>query len=294
MPNLAQTYVFHDSDPTQRGAIRINRKNAQEWNEKGYGIFHTVQEFFGPRRIENLTHINAWAVDLDKGTKEEMLARISKGLPPTMLVETKNGYHVYFSAKDATSENWKLIVENRLVPFYEADKKAKDLARLLRVPGFYHMKDPANPFMVKVVSSRTVEYTEREMFQFYKDLTTPKKQKLLHNRTKKDFPMDGSFWDQVWGLDCFEALTALSGSDHVGGETYDFKQNTSGTLNIIVNGKSSSSWIDTEGHIGSMDDGGPTIAQWLNWFHKDYSKVVQIIKEVFPQCKAQEQTTFKI
>lgn len=290
-----QTYVIHDSDTSLgRGAIRINRSEAHEYNQKGYGIFHTVQSFYSKRRVADLANINAWAVDIDSGkdgsfTKPEMMALIEKGLPPTMLVESKNGYHVYWAAMDATKENWPHIVQNRLVPFYKADKKAKDLARILRVPGYYHMKDPSNPFLVKKLWEKPILYTEREMLLFYKDLETPKKQKKLHNKTRNECPVSGSFWDHVWNLDCEYALETLSGSPYVGGETYDFRQNASGTKNIYVNGKSSSCWIDHQGRIGSMDDGGPTIAQWLNWFHKDYSKVVQIIKEVFPQCKSNDQ-----
>jgi predicted metallopeptidase len=290
MPNLVQTYALHDADPSGHGgAIRINRASAAEWNAKGFGIFHTVQEFRGKRRLENLVHINAWAVDMDKGTKPEMLERIKRGLTPTMVVETKNGFHVYWKAKDATRETWPHIVQNRLVPYYEADKKAKDLARILRTPGYYHQKDPSDPFLVKRFHYQHVEYSAAELLHFYRDTETAKKQKRLHAKTRKEHPLEGSFWDRVWGLDCEYALSRLSGTAHVGFETYDFKQNASGTKNIYVNGKSTSSWIDTEGRIGSMDDGGPTIAQWLNWFHKDYRRVVEIIKEVFPECSQEEQ-----
>lgn len=290
MPNRVQTYAIHDSDPSGHGgAIRIKRSLAQEYNAKGYGIFHTVQEFFGARRIPHLVHINAWAVDIDKGTKDQMLDKIKRGLPPTMVVETRAGFHVYWKAKDATKENWRALMELRLVPFYEADKKAKDLARLLRVPGFLHQKDPANPFLVKKIHEQRVEYSEREMLYFYKDLVTEKKQRKLHKKTQNDFPVQGSFWDRVWNLDCECALEKLSGTPHVGGETYEFKQNSSGTKNIYVNGKSTSCWVDLEGRIGSLDEGGPTIAQWLYWFHKDYSKVIEIIKKEFPECKAEQQ-----
>lgn len=290
MANLVQTYRLHDVDPSAHGgAVRIARKDAWEWNKKGFGIFHTVQQFDGKRRLDRLVHINAWAVDMDKGSKPEMLERIRLGLIPTMVVETKNGFHVYWKAKDATRENFRGILENRLVPFYQADKKAKDLARILRTPGFYHQKDPANPFLVKVVHSHRVEYSEREILQFYKDLETPKKQKREHNRLKKAHPLAGDFWDRVWNLDCEYALERLSGSEWVGGETYSFRPNASGTRNIYVDGKSTSCWVDQEGRIGSLDEGGPTIAQWLNWFHKDYKKVVEIIKEVFPECRTTNQ-----
>lgn len=290
MPNLVQTYALHDTDPQGHGgAIRINRKDAHKWNSKGYGIFHTVNEFHGRRILANLVFINSWYVDIDKISKEEMIKLIATGLVPTMVVETKNGYHVYWKAKNATKESWRQIMELRLIPFYKGDRKAKDLTRILRTPGFNHMKNPEEPFPVKVVFYKHVEYSEDDMFKFYKDLKTQKKQKDKHTKAKKEFPMSGDFWENVWNLDCEDALSKLSGTSHVGGETYEFKINSGGTKQIYVNGKSSSSWIDENQRIGSLDNGGPTIAQWLNWFHKDYRKTVQIIEEVFPQCKKTNQ-----
>lgn len=286
MPNRVQTYVLAEKiDPRARqGAQRINRKDAKTWNEKGYGVFHTIQEFKGPRRVENLVHINAWAVDIDEGTKPQMIDRINMGLLPTMTVETKKGFHVYWSAKDATKENYKNIVAMRLVPFYNADKKAKDLCRILRTPGYFHLKDVNDPFLIKKIHDAAVQYTEYEMFKFYKDVLTPKTQNTTHKKTIREFPGADSFWENVWNLNCEQALLQLSGSDYVNGEQYSFNQNSNGTQNIYVNNQGTSCWIDCDGRIGSADGGGPTIFQWLNWFHKDGKKVIEIIKKEFPQC----------
>jgi hypothetical protein len=151
MPNQVQTYAFHDSDPAiqKQGFTRIKRSDAHDWNQKGYGIFQTVNWFIGPRRKSKLQGINAWAVDIDTGSKEQMLLKIHQGLIPTLVVETKRGYHLYWKAKDGSERTWKAIVWDRLVPFYGADRNAKDLCRTLRVPGFLHQKDLANPFLVK-------------------------------------------------------------------------------------------------------------------------------------------------
>ncbi len=287
MSNLAQTYVLHDSDELlkKRGATRIKRADAQNWNEQGYGVFQTVNFFWGPRRKDRLVSINAWTVDIDTGTKPEMLAAIRRGLIPTMVVETKRGFQAYWKAKEGSEKTWKPIVWDRLVPFYGADKNAKDLCRMLRVPGYFHLKDPADPFLITKVHEQHVEYSEREMLNFYKD----QRQKERHQKAKKSSPVAGSFWDRVWQLDCEYALEKLSGTDYVAGETYSFKPNSTGTRNILVNGKTTSCWVDQDGRIGSLDEGGPTIAQWLNWFHKDYSKVVEIIKKEFPECLEQTQ-----
>ena len=289
MSNLVQTWVINDQAEQRSGAIRINRYDAHSWNQKGYGVFHTVNNFFLKRRSVDLGSINAWAIDLDGGDKESQLKTISRGLLPTMLVESKAGYHVYWKAKDGTLENYKAIVKCRLVPFYNADPNASDVCRILRTPGYLHQKDPANPFLIKKVYENHVEYSERDMFFFYKDTVTKKKQKRLHDSTQRKHPMTGDFWENVWNLNCELALDKLSGTEYVGGERYTFRENSSGTKNIVVDGKMSSCWIDLEGRIGSSDDGGPTIAQWLNWFHKDYSRTVEIIKREFPECQKSAQ-----
>jgi len=155
----------------------------------------------------------------------------------------------------------------------------------LRTPGYLHQKDPASPFLIEKRWEMKIEYSEQEMLMAYRNKKEEAEQKKKHEQAIKARPMDGSFWSNVWNLNCMHALEKLSGTRHVGEETYHFTENATGTWNIIVNGKGSACWIDRDGHIGSADGGGPTIAQWLNWFHKDYAKVVEIIAEVFPECR---------
>lgn len=288
--NLVQTYALLD-DPTaekKEGAVRINRAEAESWNKRGYGIFHTVNCFFLNRKKENLREINAWYVDIDTGDKKEMWDKLMSALIPTMIVETKKGYHAYWKAKDGTVENWRQIMENRLIPFFNADKKAKDTARLLRTPGFFHMKDPKDPFLIKKVHYKHVEYSEREMFIYFKDVVSEKKQKKLHKAIIKQLPLKGSFWDKVWNLNCEYALSKISGDDIVKGEVFSFRENSNGTKNIYVNGKSTSCWIDLDGRIGSCDSGGPTIAAWIHWYGHQYTIVVDFLKNKFPELNDKE------
>lgn len=282
---MSQWYVIHDSDPKAHPVRRIHPNQAQDFNAQGFGIFQTVNEFRGPRRIANLTRINAWAVDMDDGSKPQMLARLQAGLVPTMVIETKRGYQAYWAAADGKPEHWNAIVLDRLVPFYGADKNARDLARILRVPGYLHLKNPADPFLVQKLWEYPVKYTEMQMAAYYPCV------RLTHEpesaKEPRTTPAAGSFWDRVWHLNCEEALSRLSGHAFVSGETYAFSPNASGTKNILVDGKSTSCWIDRDGRIGSFSRGGPTIFQWLNWFHKNPARVVEMIQEVFPECKSQ-------
>ena len=281
---MSQIWILHDTNPKIYPMRRIHFDQAQEFNSRGYGIFQTVNDFRGARKIINLTRINAWALDIDQGTKAEMRGRIESGLVPTMVVETKRGYHVYFKAKNARFEHWKAIMEHRLIPFYKADQNAKDITRILRMPGFFHMKNPDEPFLVRKIWDWKVSYTEIQVAQFY-SVSKEKQKQEIHDIARRSTKKSDVFWEWIWNLDCENALMRLSGKHFVNGEVYSFKQNGSGTKNIFVDGKSTSCWIDREGRIGSFDKGGPTIAQWLNWFHKDYCKVVQIIREAFPECQ---------
>lgn len=253
---------------------------AREWNRKGFGIFWTVNDFNGARRIENLTRINAWAVDIDAGTKSEMRAKLnSSPVVPSKVVETKRGYQAYFNAKDAKPEHWNAILLDRLVPFFGADKNARDLARILRVPGFLHQKDPKDPYLVKEVHRHEVAYTEEQIANAFPAPRKAAEDRQKHAAAKRQHGGGDDFWERVWNLDCEDGLRRLSG---VTGESYTFKGVRSGNRNIYVDGKGTSCWIDRNGRIGSLSGGGPTLYQWLTWFGTKPKDAVDILKRVFP------------
>lgn len=282
MSGMVQFYRLHDQDPgAHGGAVRIKPEEASEWNQKGFGIFHTINSFNGARKIENLTRINCWAIDMDEGEKPAMLERVRSGLVPTRVVETKRGFHVYFAAKDAKPEHWNSIVLDRLVPYYGADKKARDMARILRAPGYYHLKDPASPFLVQTIWEWHVAYTEAQIAAFYPDQSAPERKAFVSEASKQGG--GENFWQAVWNLDCQDALTRLSGRQEIGGEVFTFKPVSRGNLNIYVNGKSTSTFIDKSGRIGSLDGGGPTIAQYIRWYGKSWPETIRIIKELYPE-----------
>lgn len=287
-------YRMHDVD--NRGAVRIEgdggarRAQALEWNRKGFGIFWTLNQFNGPRQIANLTQIHAWAVDIDAGTKEDMRAKL-RGSPlvPSFVVETRRGYQAYWNAKDAKPEHWNALVLERLVPYFGADKNARDLARILRVPGYLHQKDPTAPFLVRAVHALEVAYTERQLAESFPVYVDPARSVETRQHVKREVRFSGSdgFWDAVYNLDCEEGLSRLSGHPAVRGEHYTFRRVRNGHLNIIVDGKGTSCFIDRHGRIGSLDNGGPTLAQWLKWYGCTYAEAAKIIKQLFPQLDRQ-------
>lgn len=274
-------------DPEPAGVFELEQeRDCWEWNRKGFGIFWAVNEFNGARRIANLTRIKSWAVDMDDGTKAEQATRITSApLLPSLVVETKRGYQVYYRAKNALASHWNALVLHRLVPYFGADKNARDLARILRVPGFLHQKDPAHPFKVKTVHSAAVAYTEEQIARAFPDDGYEIRQATEHQTHRREYKSDGDFWERVYQLDCHEGLQRLSGHPAVGGESYTFRQNASGTRNILVDGKGTSCWVDRNGRIGSLADGGPTLYAWLRWFRNEPKECVRVLKSIFPHLE---------
>lgn len=150
--------------------------------QEGYGIFFTVNGFTGGKRTsENLTNLNAFFCDIDYPNKtdrtpaklrqykqEILMEMVSDELPiPTYIVETKNGFHVYWmfeeplylSNMNPEQQNQVRIqyrdVEEAILKRFDGDPGAKDVARVLRVPGTYHQKDPKDPFLCKIVHEAT-------------------------------------------------------------------------------------------------------------------------------------------
>lgn len=272
-------YRIHDKDSAKGCHPLQDIADATYWNKQGWGIFWTVNRFNGPRRKENCTEVISWAADLDEGSKVEQLERI-RALPlsPSGIVETARGYHVYFDAKPgANPENYRDIAE-RVVKALKADTNAKDVCRILRVPGFNHCKSD-NPFQVRCIESNAVSYSEDDMRAAF---PTEVEQKAELRQSMKTVGAD-DLWEKVYALDCEQALMRLSGTLAVNHEQYSFQPTSNGGKNILVNGKGTSCWIDSNGRIGSCDKGGPTIWQWLYWFHKDHKRVHSFVRDYFPE-----------
>lgn len=282
-------YRLHDSQPGS-GMIELDPGEASTWNAQGWGVFATVQQFRGARRKENLERIRAWAIDLDGGDKAAQRERIHRcakvSLMPSSIVETKNGYHVYWYALDARPEHYRLVLD-RLVTFFGADKNARDLARVLRVPGYLHQKDPSNPFLVKHVygPNKAQAYTEQQMLWYFPASEAEVAERKRHKRSQVEHGGGDGFWERVYNLDCIDGLERLSGHGAVGGERFTFKRCANGNQNILVDGKGTSCWVDESGRIGSKSGGGPTLYQWLRFYGTPPGECTRVLKELYPHLE---------
>ena len=143
--------VFVDDNSSQsakiiHGSFDQVKGELIELNRQGYGVYVTVNETdLQGRKTENITRIRAIIRDRDVPTAPNL------PIEPHIVNESSPGkYHDYILVEDAPIPEVRSVQE-RLVQDYGSDKNAKDIARVLRVPGFYHLKDRTSPHMVRIV-----------------------------------------------------------------------------------------------------------------------------------------------
>jgi hypothetical protein len=142
--------------------------------------------------IVNGGSINCQFVDIDapkeirhdtqliKSWKRTVKKRIlSFALQPSIVIETKNGYHVYWLLENGDKKLFRHI-QMQLVQYFDGDEQCINEARLLRLPLFPHLKDPKKPFYVKV---RMIEpknrYTQEELKKALPELSEDVVQRVL-------------------------------------------------------------------------------------------------------------------
>jgi len=174
----------------------------KQLNDQNLEIYFVVNG--GGYRDNLITEINAVFIDLDCGRdefknyyslttverfKESKLQELNKfPFKPTAINETRNGLQVFWSVeKDASIEQFKEC-EARLIQYFEADEKAKNPARPMRVPGFYWCKDIDNKFLARVLELNDVRYNIDEIINALPEHES--KTKRLNNRSNIPFSID--------------------------------------------------------------------------------------------------------
>lgn len=175
----------------------------------GAGAFITVNGTDGVgAKAENIVRVRTYYVDID-GLEDKtpaLEALITAPLKPSAIVETKNGVHAYWYAKDQTPVNHTEYrqVQTGLVKFFNGDMSARDIARVLRIPDTWHLKD--EPYLVRVVhqlpESQTPYYTAAELLRYYPAPEQREKirvRKVQSPRSWDIFLSDLAGWEPVQG-----------------------------------------------------------------------------------------------
>lgn len=108
-------------------------------NRNGCGIFVTVNRTDGKgRKGENIIGIRALFVDLDGAPLQPVL---DAPLSPHIIVQSSSGrFHAYWIVEGITCDEFTSI-QKKLSLQFNSDPQVIDRSRVMRLPGFFHLKD---------------------------------------------------------------------------------------------------------------------------------------------------------
>jgi hypothetical protein len=153
--NLAK--VIHDSldDAAERLTI---------WQQGRAGVFVTVNETdLRGRKKENIVRVRAVFVDLDGSPLAPVMAC---KLEPQVVVESSPGrWHCYWIVDGLPLDRFTPL-QKAIAARFKGDKAVNDLPRVMRMPGFWHLK--AAPFRSRVhgISDRMPYTAEQIIAEF--------------------------------------------------------------------------------------------------------------------------------
>lgn len=142
-------------------------------------------------------------IDQQTGLEELQKFCTTTGLPKPILVSSGNGVHAYWLLKETIAKNeWEAIadrledlcIEHGLI----VDSSVFEASRVLRIPGTFNFKDPANPLPVEVMNEHTPAFGYEELREllgapepkdekpdFIPRSLSPMMQALMKNKVKK-------------------------------------------------------------------------------------------------------------
>lgn len=118
----------------------------QGLNERGAGIYFCVNEVEGTvRSNDTVVNIRAAFLDLDGSPLQPAL-----NCNPDIVVQTSpDKFHCYWrleKPEPADKARFK-VLQRGIAASFKGDKSIVDLARVMRIPGFYNMKN--EPFLIR-------------------------------------------------------------------------------------------------------------------------------------------------
>ena len=118
-------------------------------NRDGFGVYITINHSSTGRRIAgDIDRVRAVFGDMDGAPLENINAA---PIRPQMIIESSPGkYHIYWLCDGLPLETF-VGVQKRIAKDYGADAVCCDLPRVLRVPGFVHVKGDSAPFITRIL-----------------------------------------------------------------------------------------------------------------------------------------------
>jgi P4 family phage/plasmid primase-like protien len=148
------------------GTLALHAKELTDLNRCGAGIFVTVNETNGKgRKAEDIVAIRAAFADNDDGSFSDL------PLESTLIIESKNGDHAYWSLVPGASVEDFIIGQKAIAHKLHSDPSVCDPPRVMRLAGFFHLKNPQEPFLVRIKSRSNAKHTIDQILSAFPPIT---------------------------------------------------------------------------------------------------------------------------
>ena len=310
-PNIKECSIqtFNDQDKNERSQSRIlplTRENLEKCVKlqelMPYWIYFSVNPMESwKRNAESVKKIQTRIVDIDTGTKQEQQKLIENApLIPSFVVESVHWFHIYYLATEKLTKEQYEKGNLWLMQYYHWDiKVCKDIARVLRIPGYYHCKGEKQLVILRDDLFCGQSYTYDQMLLKFPYVEEEKNPEVVTRQIEKKRDDNDSFRYKVNNLDNRTVLSDLSGTSFVGWQKITFKP-CSTWQQIYCDDKETSCWIDHNWMIGSSDDWWPTFIQYLRRYERnrgiplDMWKLAKWLKETYPRLEDKKPKKFEI
>jgi len=151
------TFQTFDDNPARKdqslarklhGTLEEHAATMADMQALGAGVFVTVNETdLKGRKVENITRVRAFFLDLDGAP----LDPVREWEEPHILCETSPGrYHTFWLVNDCPLDAFRQVQKD-LIETFGGDDCIHDLPRVMRLPGFWHLK--GDPYMVRMIET---------------------------------------------------------------------------------------------------------------------------------------------
>lgn len=136
------------------GKIEDFKDDLKALNQAGAGIFIMVNDpIIDSTKGSAIRHRTAHFADSDDGDRTEV------PLESTVKVQTANGFHWYWVLNQQYPIAGFEQLQKSIARLLKTDSSVCNRNRLMRLPGFFHLKDPAKPVMVTIVHKSEKRYS---------------------------------------------------------------------------------------------------------------------------------------
>jgi biotin operon repressor len=133
---------------TIHGSLAERITELNDLHARGAGVFITVNRTKGKKRKgDDVIEGRAVFIEDDQG------ANLNPNLTPQLVILSSlspDKTHRYFLSRATDLTRWN-VIQKRLVQDFGSDPNAADQARVLRLAGSWHLKDPAKPHRVRIL-----------------------------------------------------------------------------------------------------------------------------------------------